>query len=229
MSDTILTQNTDSGAQQPVSAPVSATPGDTPANALGLWNKVAATAVAEKEAREAGRPFGAQPQPTQPQAERRPAAATPDAYADFALPEGVQPDTQLSAEFKALAKELGLPQEGAQRLVDLYAERAREAAEGPTRLWQEQQSQWQKQVKADRELGGLGLARNIATAGKAIDAFGGPDLRRALEITGAGNHPDVVRFFYRVGKAISEDGMVAPRAARSTKSYAEIFYPDHNN
>jgi len=230
MSDTLLTQTS---AAPPASTGPALAPGDTPANAMGLWNKVTAKAVAEHEAKPAqpaSPPSQGQPASPSPQAQPQPQpAATAESYTEFSLPEGTAKDPELAGEFSALAKELGLPQEGAQRLVDLYVSRARDAAEAPYRQWQEQQGQWQKQVKADRELGGLGLPRNIATAGKAIDAFGGPELRRALEATGAGNHPEMVRFFYRVGKAISEDGMVTSRAARSSKSYAEVFYPDHNN
>jgi hypothetical protein len=40
---------------------------------------------------------------------------------EFKVPEGVKPDDALIAQFKPIAKELGLKSEGAQKLVDLYA------------------------------------------------------------------------------------------------------------
>ena len=58
--------------------------------------------------------------------------------------------------------------------------------------------------------------------------FGGTKLSTALADTGAANHPEVLRCFYRIGKALSEDGFIAPGGKKQTKSYAETFYPDFN-
>jgi hypothetical protein len=45
-------------------------------------------------------------------------------------------------------------------------------------------------------------------AKKALDAFGTAELRSLLNESGLGNHPEVIRFMFRAGKAISEDSMV---------------------
>jgi hypothetical protein len=45
-------------------------------------------------------------------------------------------------------------------------------------------------------------------AKKALDAFGTTELRSLLNESGLGNHPEVIRFMFRAGKAISEDSMV---------------------
>jgi hypothetical protein len=145
-----------------------------------------------------------------------PGPPQPDPYANFQLPEHTGIDDEVGGQFKALAKELGLKPDGARRLIDLYSAANQRLHDG-----------WRNQTAGDRELGGYNLARNVATAGKAIDKFGGPELRKALDATGAGNHPEVVRFFYRVGKALSEDGLVRPTHGRVSKSYGETFYPKH--
>ena len=57
--------------------------------------------------------------------------------------------------------------------------------------------------------------------GGRLDAFATPEFRQLLEQTGMGNHPEVIRTFYRAGKAISEDGLVsgsAPKAPRDARS-----------
>ncbi|MDA8231576.1 MAG: hypothetical protein M0006_09580 [Magnetospirillum sp.] len=169
------------------------------------------------------------PQPAAPAAETQPPspAEPPAEYANFALPDGLQLDPALADAFKTLARDLGLPQEGAQKLVDLYAGKAREAAEAPYRQWAETQARWQSEAKTDREYGGADLARNVAVAASAIDRFGGPRLRQALEATGAGNHPEVIRFFYRVGKSIAEDTLVSARSPASVRDPAAILYPSH--
>ena len=152
--------------------------------------------------------------PLQPQ----PAPAQPDPYADFQLPEHPGFDDEVGGRFKALAKDLGLKPDGARRLLDLYGTANQRLHDG-----------WRTQTANDREIGGYNLDRSVATAGKAIDKFGGPELRKALDATGAGNHPEIVRFFTRVGKALSEDGLVRPSHGRVAKSYAETFYPNHGS
>ncbi len=207
MSDSMLNQAGSAPASVP--APASAAPVHTPLANAAL---TAATANAAKT------PAPANAAPAAPSANAAPAVPKPQSYTDFVVPEGARADGKMSGEFKALAQELGLNQEGAQKLVDLYASTHRQ--------WGETQSQWQNQAKTDREYGGIHLTKSIATAAKAIDAFGGKDLRAALEQTGAGNHPEVIRFFYRVGKSISEDGLVSARSAAASRSPAEIMYPN---
>ena len=155
--------------------------------------------------------------PGSPQRQSPPGQGERDPYADFRLPDHAGIDDEVGGRFKALAKDLGLHPEGAQRIVDLYSAANRRLHDG-----------WRTQTANDRELGGYNLDRNVATAARAIDTFGTPALRKALNDTGAGNHPEVVRFFYRVGKALSEDGLIRPSHGRVSKSYAETFYPNHS-
>ncbi|MEC7472463.1 MAG: hypothetical protein VX946_03765 [Pseudomonadota bacterium] len=43
---------------------------------------------------------------------------------------------------------------------------------------------------------------------KAIEKFGSPELRQVLNDSGLGNHPELVKFCHRIGKAISDDSLV---------------------
>ena len=74
-------------------------------------------------------------------------------------------------------------------------------------------------------LDGSRLKATIEAAGKAIDRFGTPGLREVLNFTGAGNHPEVVRFFARIGRAISEDQPVPAGRVRMARSAAEMMFP----
>lgn len=148
-------------------------------------------------------------------------------YADFTLPEGIAIDAQAMTEAKQLFAADGLSQERAQNYLDLYTSKLKEAAEAPYQLWADTQRDWQQQVRNDREIGGAKLAGNLAIAGKAIDRFGGTALRQALNLSGAGNHPDVIRAFIRIGKAISEDALVLGRGtAQDNRSRADRLYPN---
>jgi hypothetical protein len=152
-------------------------------------------------------------------------AMTSAPYADFALPDGVSVDAATLDEARGLFAEAKLPQEAAQRFVDFYAGKIQALAEAPHRAWAETQAQWVGDINSDSEIGGSRLKATIEAAGKAIDAFGSPRLREVLDFTGAGNHPEIVRFFARVGRAISEDGHIPGAAARAHRSTAEIMFP----
>jgi hypothetical protein len=143
---------------------------------------------------------------------------------DFKMPENMQLDEELAGELKEFAKEKNLSAEEAQKLVDLGVKmREKEAS-----AYQDVQKQWVEQIKADQEIGGAQLEENIAVAKKALDAFGTPELKGLLNSTGFGNNPEVVRAFYKIGKAISEDKLIVgegkPRGG--PKDPAKTLFPN---
>ena len=142
---------------------------------------------------------------------------------EFKAPEDMPLNEEAVAEFKTVAKELKLAPEAAQKLVDLNVklEQARATA------FAKQVETWGEQVKADKE---LGTAESLATAKKAIDDLGTPELRDLLNSTGMGNHPAVVRFALAVGKAISEDRVVSGRNGGQTppRDAATVLYGTPN-
>jgi len=88
---------------------------------------------------------------------------------------------------------------------------------------------WLEASKADTEFGGDKIAENLAVARKALDKFGTPALRTMLDESGLGNHPEIIRAFYRAGKAISEDSFVPATGGGSPKGgkdYASSLYPN---
>lgn len=128
----------------------------------------------------------------------------PDKY-DLKLPEGVQLDDKGIAAYSDTARELNLTQEAAQMLLDkmgpVIAGRHAETLN-------QAKTQWLESTKTDKEFGGDKLQENLGIAKKALDTFGTPELRTLLNESGLGNHPEIIRAFYRAGKAISEDGFV---------------------
>jgi hypothetical protein len=153
-----------------------------------------------------------------------PAEVTPD-YT-FEMPEGIELDKSATEEFTAIAKELKLPQDAAKKLVDLEVKRI----QAQQQQHQSLVSEWAEQVKADKDLGGDKLDENLAVARKAIDAFGTPELKELLNTTGLGNHPEVVKAFFKAGKAISEDGFVrgAPKSPATESDLAKSLFPSMN-
>lgn len=150
----------------------------------------------------------------------------PEKY-EFKPAEG-QPefDQKTIEQFSDVARELNLPQDAAQKVLDkmapVLAARQTEAIEAI-------RTQWADDAKADKEIGGDKLDENLATAKKAIDQFGTPELRTLLDQSGLGNHPEVIRAFYRAGKAISEDRFVSGQGSQTgQQSMAQRMYPNMN-
>lgn len=148
-------------------------------------------------------------------------ATAPQQYADFTVPEGYSLAGEHGEKFKTLAKEMNLTQEQAQKLVDLDVQRSNANLETVHKATAE----WLNMAKADKEIGGDALEANVAVAKKALDTFGSPELKQMLQTSGLGNHPEVIRVFHKIGKAISEDGFV-PGGKANGNPDARNHYPN---
>lgn len=148
----------------------------------------------------------------------------PEKY-EFTAPEGQAFDNNVVSQFSEVAKELNLPQDAAQKILDKMAPviQARQ-----DESLQAVRSEWENTSKADKEFGGDKLAENLAVAKRAMDQFGTPELRELLNTTGLGNHPEVIRVLYRAGLAISEDGFAGGRGGNTAKADARRLYPNSN-
>lgn len=135
-------------------------------------------------------------------------ADKPIEYADFTAPEGVTLNPDAVTELKAFAAEKKLTQEEAQKLVDLGAKTMQQQHAALVSQIEQAQAQWSEASSTDKEFGGDKLAENVGLAKTALDKFGTPELSQMLKESGLGNHPEIIRAFYRVGKAISEDKTV---------------------
>lgn len=142
---------------------------------------------------------------TQTESQEDKTDGAPDEY-EFQAAEGQEFDKEVIEHFSEVARELNLSQDAAQKVLDKMAPvLAQRQAEQINQV----QQQWAKDAAVDKEFGGDKLNENLSTAKQAIETFATPELRELLNETGMGNHPEVIRVFYRVGKAISEDRLVS--------------------
>jgi len=152
-----------------------------------------------------------QPGQTDPEAETPevPPEGAPETY-EFknpeGMPEGVEIDPEIHDAYSEAARELDLPQDKAQ---GLFAKTMSALHQRATEEQERQSNEWTEASKVDKDFGGSNLAENLGIATKALDQFGSDGLRELLDSpTGLGNHPEVIRFMVKVGKAISEDSFV---------------------
>ena len=183
-------QTNEGDTQQPVDASTEATT-DTEQQAEGVQDQqVSDETAVESETSEKDVPEGA-----------------PDKY-EFNNKVADAPDEldpEVLTAFGDVAKELNLPQDAAQKVLDKVAPviQARQA-----KAIEETKVDWANQSKSDQEFGGESLTDNLNVAKASLDTFGTDALKSLLQETGLGNHPEVIRFMYRAGKAISEDSYV---------------------
>lgn len=177
---------------------------------------------AAKPAADGAKPEG--DKPADKPAEQKPQGA-PEKYEPFKVPEGVTFDPKAVEAFQTKAKELGLSQDQAQKLVDFQSSAIKAATDEQQKSFTQMQENWKQETR--KELG-ADADKQLAFAAATRDKFGSTGLKTILNDSGLSNHPEVVKFFISIGKAISEDGFVAgaPAGDKAGKSAADIMYPD---
>ena len=141
-------------------------------------------------------------------------------------------DSEVLTAFGEVAKELNLPQEAAQKVLDKVAPVMQERQ---TKAVEQVKLDWANESQSDKEFGGESLSENLTVAKQSLDAFGTDSLKSLLQETGLGNHPEVIRFMYRAGKAISEDSYVGnseganPTGSRIPKDFNGIANALYSN
>lgn len=185
-----------------------AEPAATPEAADSPVPDDAKNALHGTDGNEAAAPAGPDDRPGQ---EPGPDADLPERY-ELAVPQGMDLDEAMLAEFTPVARELGLGNEQAQALADAYARRMQAMAASQIEGWNRQTEELARAVLADREIGGgaEAFAEKRMVMKRALTALGDRDLARAFE-EGRPIHPNspgLLRALYRLGQASREDGFV---------------------
>lgn len=155
------------------------------------------------------------------------ADAAPEKY-EFKAPEGVELDDSVVTAFSDVAKELKLSQDAAQQLVEklapVLAQSTMAKAEGFFEDIGGAPATWADKARADTEFGGAKFDANLAVAAKAMK-LATPEMRALLDKTRVGDHPEMIRWMVRVGKALSEDTFVGgdPPPAKPTDAAKKLF------
>lgn len=129
----------------------------------------------------------------------------PEKY-EFTPPEGMEIDREALSSYEALAREHGLSQDQFDAItkhgLEFFQNRLTGLAEQHAAL----QQGWRDTALKDRTLSdGEALKPEVMqNVAHVFSEFGGEKdaLRKALVETGAGNHPDVIRAFNAIGKAL---------------------------
>ena len=138
-------------------------------------------------------------------------AAAPRAPETYELkgPEGQNVDQKIHDAYAEVAREMDLPQDAAQGMLNKTMQALQERAAD---LEVQKIKGWRETALKDSEYGGDKFDENVGTAMKGLEAFASDELRGLLskngELDGIGNHPEMVRMLVKIGKLVSEDTFV---------------------
>jgi len=161
------------------------------------------------------------------------APVLPDRYM-LAL-EGFSIDPALVQNADPVLRDLGLSNDDANKLMPVARDIMARTQESLVRQIEDsaavQKKEWYDAFVADPEIGGARRGETEHFAAKALDALGfgdGHPFRNALNASGFGNHPDLIRAFRRLGELVGEDGgLVRPMTASTrVRPVWERLYPD---
>lgn len=160
-----------------------------------------------------------------PEVKTEAAPLAPLSYTDLKFPDGVKlPDDEVKSYTDIFGKHQ-IPQSVVQELVDhhtkLLQENAKRQATVQREVWNSTRQGWVQQFIKDPDIGGNRRETTIQNAGAVIERYGGnadqvKELRDVFSLTGAGDHPAVIRLLAKVGEVLKEGRMVPATRARAT-------------
>ena len=189
------------------------------------------------ESAQVAKPDSAEPQDEKSDKDEAPAEPKPITAENFTVPEGMTLDAGAMQNFLPVASDLGLNQEQAQKLVDIYAQQMQASKthfEGQlpelinTHLTK-QSDAWAAEAKAHEVIGGDKLEAHIENANKAVNALLGDQSKDYIELlktTGMGNHPLHILALSKIGEKVSgETNLVMESSAGGGDvTEAQAFY-----
>jgi uncharacterized phage-associated protein len=138
---------------------------------------------------------------------------------------------EVVAEWSPLLKELKLDNAGAQKLVEMQLKQQEVMGKQLTDALEADRGVWREAAKADKDFGGVNFDANVKLTSDALTKYGDAEFSSLLKDSGLGDHPAVLRFLAKVGKALPKDDALPGQvgniaAANSHKSYGERLYPN---
>lgn len=141
--------------------------------------------------------------------ETKPAASVvPEKY-EFSMAEGLPLPKDFLEKYTPHFKALNLSNESAQKVTEFVGKEVQAGVlayqEDRQQFLAKETQRWFDTTKADPEVGGEKFASTASSVKQLVDKFGTPAFRDALNETGLGNHPELVRFCKRVRDAMGND------------------------
>lgn len=142
---------------------------------------------------------------------------------DLEMPEGFKANEEIMKDLSSFVTDRKLSKEDAAALIPIGAKIAANLQAAQTEAYAEVRAGWREEVINDKV---LGTREQMAIADKGLTAYGTPELRKLLDETGLGDHPEIIRAFHKIGKTVSEDVIERGGSGDSVNTKAEdAMYP----
>ena len=159
-----------------------------------------------------------------------PAPVTPEppapaeyAATDFADITADDIDPAMFEEYLAQSKENGMTKAQVETQLKKGKELRDRVIQAQFQKVEQTKSEWLKATQNDPEIGGDKINDTLAVASLAMKEVS-PEFRQVLNSTGLGNHPELIKVFYKLGLTLKQDGVIPGTPARAEKSLADRFY-----
>lgn len=148
----------------------------------------------------------------------------PDGYA-LKFAEGLAVDNTLLGGFKNTAHELGLNQNQAQKLADMYVKHMTDSAksfnDAQTKALSEAQQGWEKEITSRPA-----FKQEVADARRVMAQYGSPELNATMDQSLMGSHPVFFDFVVKVGKALAEPEVRGMAGSDKKTPLADRLWPN---
>lgn len=147
----------------------------------------------------------------------------------FEMPAVIKDSPKEMGDFTTILGDSKVPVEAGQKLLNLHATAMENFAKAYNeqalatqhRVFNEMRDEWNRQARADPEIGGAGHQTAMRAIARMRDLFVPEDDRAAfdqfLRITGAGDHPAFLKAFHRAARYFDEPALPPP-GAKPTKT-----------
>lgn len=159
-------------------------------------------------------------EPAKPEASK----AEPLAATDITIPEGYEVAEDGLNGFLEVANQHGISRDAANALIGLYTSELERMSGASSTEFQSMKEQWKQEALALPDMAEGKREATLASIGKLLNQYGSDELRTALDLTGAGEHPAVTQFFINVAKALGEGGMVTGKPGNQPVSRADALF-----
>ena len=108
--------------------------------------------------------------------------------------------------------------------VNYQAEQTKVAGKAMMDAFNGQITTWETEARADTEIGGAKYDASVGLAVAGLKAYGSPKLVEALNTSGLGSHPEMIKAWAKIGKAVGESPVLSGEGAKGETSFAASLY-----
>lgn len=156
------------------------------------------------------------------------------AWDGIKLPDGVQAKKSLVDSFTKTAKEIGMPQDQAQKLAEWWfkssADETKAQQQADDQAFKKLVADDETALKADPEFGGINFDKTTKAADSFLAQFFGEKAAKLLADAGLHRNPDLVKGLARARAVIAEDKAPFPKkdapAAGGRREYFQKLFPN---